>query len=205
MPGALTPKGQKQMRKNEMNKFRKVLEGNAVELNSSSGHRDAIAIEATADELDRLVGATEREIAVRNFEAKSAKRREIRAALLRIREGTYGLCVECDEQISQARLAAVPCASRCVRCQEAFDSDNKSMNCLAFPIAAELQLLKPTRRPERQPGLHKRLAARLLYCSRARLLRKSQPLEPRGYFGPSFQQTHRFHIYRDEFLSEFSK
>jgi DnaK suppressor protein len=124
------------MRENEMNKFRNVLEGSVVELNSSSGRLDAIAIEATADELDRIVGASEREIAVRNFEVKSAKRREIRAALLRIREGTYGLCVECDEHISQARLAAVPWASRCVRCQEAFDSDNESINGPAFVIAA---------------------------------------------------------------------
>jgi RNA polymerase-binding transcription factor DksA len=34
----------------------------------------------------------------------------------RIREGTYGRCGSCGEQISPERLAAVPDAARCVNC-----------------------------------------------------------------------------------------
>lgn len=43
---------------------------------------------------------------------------EIRAALGRIDEGTYGVCAACGEDISPARLSAMPMARRCVPCQE---------------------------------------------------------------------------------------
>lgn len=42
----------------------------------------------------------------------------IDAALLRIKEGTYGVCEECKKPISQKRLLAVPHASLCIKCQE---------------------------------------------------------------------------------------
>ena len=44
--------------------------------------------------------------------------REVEEALLRVREGTYGVCQECDEPISPKRLQALPWAKFCVRCQE---------------------------------------------------------------------------------------
>jgi DnaK suppressor protein len=44
--------------------------------------------------------------------------REISDALLRIGQGSYGVCMECDEPISQKRLDAVPWARYCVTCQE---------------------------------------------------------------------------------------
>ena len=45
-----------------------------------------------------------------------AEIRMIRAALGRIAEGTYGVCVNCGEPIAHARLEAVPHAARCIRC-----------------------------------------------------------------------------------------
>jgi len=44
--------------------------------------------------------------------------REVEEALLRVKEGTYGICQECDEPISPKRLQALPWAKFCVRCQE---------------------------------------------------------------------------------------
>ena len=41
----------------------------------------------------------------------------IEAALGRVREGSYGLCEECDEPIAPARLLAVPAATFCADCQ----------------------------------------------------------------------------------------
>ena len=40
----------------------------------------------------------------------------IEAALDRIRQGTYGECVKCGEEIAPARLEAVPYAALCVKC-----------------------------------------------------------------------------------------
>lgn len=44
--------------------------------------------------------------------------REIADALERIENGTYGVCLECEEPISTKRLEAVPWARYCVKCQE---------------------------------------------------------------------------------------
>ena len=42
--------------------------------------------------------------------------RMIEAALKRVEEGTFGECVNCGEEIAEARLDAVPHAPRCVKC-----------------------------------------------------------------------------------------
>jgi DnaK suppressor protein len=81
--------------------------------------RDAIIIEKSADELDEIEGAVAREIAIRNLDRESGLLREIRSALRRIDEGTFGTCLHCEEEISQRRLQAVPWARLCLQCQEA--------------------------------------------------------------------------------------
>jgi len=43
------------------------------------------------------------------------------AALARMREGTYGDCIDCGVSIAPARLAAYPTAQRCIACQDAFE------------------------------------------------------------------------------------
>lgn len=42
----------------------------------------------------------------------------IDAALARIKAGTYGVCAECEEELQQKRLEAVPWARYCVSCAE---------------------------------------------------------------------------------------
>ena len=44
--------------------------------------------------------------------------REVEVAWMRVKDGTYGVCQECEEPISQKRLLALPWAKFCVRCQE---------------------------------------------------------------------------------------
>jgi len=41
---------------------------------------------------------------------------QIRAALRRIAEGGYGVCVQCGEPIDPKRLKALPTATRCIAC-----------------------------------------------------------------------------------------
>jgi DnaK suppressor protein len=40
------------------------------------------------------------------------------SALLRMREGTFGECVACNEEIGAKRLDAVPWTRNCITCQE---------------------------------------------------------------------------------------
>ena len=41
---------------------------------------------------------------------------EIRAALWRIEQGTYGTCAHCGGEIGARRLDALPTATRCIAC-----------------------------------------------------------------------------------------
>lgn len=43
---------------------------------------------------------------------------QISEALLRIEDGSYGLCIHCDNPIKRKRLEAVPWAGYCIECQD---------------------------------------------------------------------------------------
>lgn len=63
--------------------------------------------------------ATGMEAAEANEALEGASRAEIaqiRAALERIENGTYGVCVSCGEDIAPARLEALPFAQQCIEC-----------------------------------------------------------------------------------------
>lgn len=47
---------------------------------------------------------------------------EVDAALARLRDGRYGLCVDCGEGIAPARLSAYPTATRCLECQQTHEA-----------------------------------------------------------------------------------
>lgn len=109
------------MTKSEVNKYKALLEAKRVELAGGLRNREGIAIEKTADALDEVQLAGERELAIRNLDRESNLLRSVRLALARIGEGAYGQCLHCEEDISAKRLAAVPWASYCLSCQEAAD------------------------------------------------------------------------------------
>ena len=44
--------------------------------------------------------------------------RDIEATRKRLKEGAFGSCIDCDEEIVFERLMAYPTAKRCVRCQQ---------------------------------------------------------------------------------------
>ncbi|MFZ3342239.1 MAG: TraR/DksA C4-type zinc finger protein, partial [Terriglobales bacterium] len=84
-------------------------------------NREGIAIEKSPDALDEVQHAAERELAIRNLDRESNLLRNVRAALRRIDEGTFGVCLHCEEDISPKRLAAVPWTAFCIQCQEIAD------------------------------------------------------------------------------------
>jgi DnaK suppressor protein len=57
------------------------------------------------------------EFALIQMKAETLQR--INEALDRLDEGTYGRCFECGDEISEARLRALPFAVRCKDCEEA--------------------------------------------------------------------------------------
>ena len=110
-----------EMTKNELNKYRNVLEAEQAELVQLLRNRDGIAIEKSSDALDEVQHAAERELAIRNLDRESNLLRNVRASLRRIEEGSFGVCLHCEDDISLKRLAAVPWTAFCIRCQEIVD------------------------------------------------------------------------------------
>ena len=49
----------------------------------------------------------------------------ITAALARLGAGDYGICPECDEEIPEKRLRALPFATRCLPCQESAEQTER--------------------------------------------------------------------------------
>ena len=109
------------MTKSELNEYRNVLEIKQAELVQLIRNRDGIAIEKSADALDEVQNATERELAIRSLDRDSNLLRKVRAALRRIEDGSFGVCLQCEEDISPKRLAAVPWTTFCIQCQEIAD------------------------------------------------------------------------------------
>jgi len=109
------------MTQTELEKYKKLLEVKQAELSNGLRNREDIAIEKTPDALDEVQLAGERELAIRNLDRESNLLRNVRSALGRIADGSYGTCMHCEEDIKLKRLDAVPWAKYCIRCQEAAD------------------------------------------------------------------------------------
>jgi DnaK suppressor protein len=116
------------MTKTEVNKYKKILETKQEELERIVRNRDAITIEKSADALDEVQHASERELAIRNLDRESNLLRNVRGALRRIEDGSFGTCLHCEEEISPKRVAAVPWAAFCIQCQEQADRNQEDGN-----------------------------------------------------------------------------
>jgi DnaK suppressor protein len=123
------------MTETEMNRFRAVLRARVVELERFTRNREEITVERSADHLDEIQAASERALAVCHLDREFSHLRDARAALGRIEEGNFGTCQECDEDIHAKRLAAVPWATLCIRCQEAADRNVEEMNAPSRDLA----------------------------------------------------------------------
>jgi DnaK suppressor protein len=97
--------------KTEVDGFRGILTAKVAELENFTRHRDGIAVERSADQLEEIQAASQRALAVCNLAREFTQLRDARAALRRIEDGSFGTCQECDEDIRPKRLAAVPWAT----------------------------------------------------------------------------------------------
>jgi len=110
------------MNQTELEKYKRMLQAKQAELSVGlRNNREDIAIQKTPDALDEVQLAGERELAIRTLDRESSLLRNVRGALTRIADGSYGTCLHCDEEIKPKRLEAVPWTKYCIRCQEAAD------------------------------------------------------------------------------------
>jgi DnaK suppressor protein len=73
------------------------------------------------DPADRAVSSGEKDIAFEETSLAADTLKQVRAALRRIDDGTYGKCVDCGRPIEPARLEAVPWAPYCLDDQQKHD------------------------------------------------------------------------------------
>ena len=107
---------------NNLRDTKRVLESKLVQTINPAGWRDSIAVRASADPTDTTQHILNREMASRTLSRNAFLVRDLRSALGRIDDGSYGLCVDCEEPIAPRRLLAVPWAARCLACQESAES-----------------------------------------------------------------------------------
>jgi DnaK suppressor protein len=98
------------------------LAARVLELSRSLAGRNQIAVERSADDFDAAVLAAERESSAQTLSHDLDLLRKVEAARERLRQGTYGLCAACEEEISPKRLQAIPWAENCISCQARAES-----------------------------------------------------------------------------------
>jgi len=115
------------MNQQQMKHFETVLKGVQAEVAAGLRRRDDIHIEREADLFDELQNATHRDFVVAELNRRNGQMREIEAAAVRIAEGTYGQCDDCEADIPLKRLNAIPWAVYCVKCQDRRDRETEDL------------------------------------------------------------------------------
>lgn len=71
-----------------------------------------------SDVADEAQWSEDAAVAIRELDIDWRTKKQARAALDRLRTGRYGVCESCGRSVGNARLAALPWATQCVRCAE---------------------------------------------------------------------------------------
>jgi RNA polymerase-binding transcription factor len=111
------------METSEIGSFKGLLETMLKNTRLSLLERDEIAVENVPDVVDRSQRLAESDLAIQQIESHFNRTQDIKLALQRIADGSYGLCLRCDCDISQKRLQAVPWTPYCIHCQEIVDQE----------------------------------------------------------------------------------
>ena len=103
-------------------------------LSQVQGHADHVRADQAAalelsddgvkDTVDMSLMDVNKELALRLGERESQMIADIDQALLRIQEGSYGVCARCGKLIDERRLEAVPTARYDAACQALIESAN---------------------------------------------------------------------------------
>jgi RNA polymerase-binding transcription factor DksA len=104
---------------NKMHDAMNALYRRLAELSAVLANRGGLAVNDTvADALERVEDLQHRELASDLLRMADRELIEVQAAIQRVKDGTYGVCEECGDQISAARLRAKQYATLCTGCQE---------------------------------------------------------------------------------------
>jgi RNA polymerase-binding transcription factor len=110
------------MDKKRLEAFKKRLEERQRELraNVSRNEQDGRSadLDTAQDIADRASSSYQKEFLFHQSSNERQLLQMVEGALSRIREGTFGECISCGNEINLKRLEAVPWTRYCIECQE---------------------------------------------------------------------------------------
>ena len=86
--------------------------------NTGNQHRIELLNNEPGDSGDESMANALADFNVAQLDRHIEAMRDIEAALQRVKSGTYGVCIDCGDDVAFARLQAYPTAKRCIVCQE---------------------------------------------------------------------------------------
>ena len=110
------------MRKRDLEKFKQLLASEKKRILQNALHTADSNVTIDADDVPDIVDLATSDLNLNlNVEIRERERHlmgKIDVALSRIDEGSFGVCDECDESISLARLKVRPFTTLCIKCKE---------------------------------------------------------------------------------------
>jgi DnaK suppressor protein len=122
---------------NRYNELKKMLEDRRRELMNAVQHKMRDVRSSEGKDREVLDQGESSEVDIQEdiefalIQMKSETLSKIDAALRRLDENTYGNCFECGDEISEARLRALPFAVRCKDCEEARETAEQRERMMA--------------------------------------------------------------------------
>jgi RNA polymerase-binding protein DksA len=107
----------KECRMDSYDRIAEQLRARLAELESRAGEiEDDLRHPLDADSSEQAIDLADDEALAGIDDVLRREIAQIRSALLRIENGSYGSCTRCGEKIAPARLEAQPTATRCIDC-----------------------------------------------------------------------------------------
>lgn len=109
------------MDKKRLEFYKKKLEAKREELQrmmATAEQEGRAADDASQDIADKAANSYTKEFLFSQSNNERYTLQLVEAAVERIKDGSFGACVACHEEMQQKRLEAVPWARHCISCQE---------------------------------------------------------------------------------------
>jgi DnaK suppressor protein len=106
--------GLKKMLETRQRELANEVHGKMRDVRADGGKERDVLDQGESSEVD-----IQEDIELALIQMKSETLHKVNEALRRLDDGTYGNCFECDDEIAEARLRALPFAVRCKDCEEA--------------------------------------------------------------------------------------
>ena len=106
-------------------KLSELLSGVEKTVSDMVSGEDTAEDEHFPDPTDRASLETDRNFTLRVKDRERKLVAKVKEALVRIEEGSYGICEICEEEISEKRLDARPVTTCCIECKKEEEAEEK--------------------------------------------------------------------------------